>query len=83
MKNILAADIGGTNSRFAYFRVYEDYTIEYIDGMRLKTNAAASFDDLIYQMFSYGTIPSDIDWDAIVLAVPGAVREVRMPGWQM
>ncbi|MEN6617207.1 MAG: glucokinase [Syntrophorhabdus sp.] len=75
MKNILAADIGGTNSRFAHFRFYDDYTIEHIDGLRLETNAAATFDDLMHQMFASGIISPDIHWDAVVLAVPGAVRE--------
>ncbi|MHB8111641.1 MAG: glucokinase, partial [Syntrophorhabdaceae bacterium] len=75
MKNILAADIGGTSSRFAHFRIDDNDELIYIDGLRLPTNDASSFDELINRMFSSGTFQPGMSWDAIILGVPGAVRE--------
>lgn len=75
MKNILAVDIGGTNSRFAHFRIADTGRVSHVDGFRLDTHAAASLEELIEQARQKHPITKDEPWDAIVLAVPGAVKE--------
>jgi glucokinase len=80
MAKILAADIGGTNSRFALFD-----TAGGILGMErslwLKTHEAASFADLLDQVRASG-FPLSGAIDAAVLAVAGAVHggvQCRLP----
>jgi len=75
MKNIMAVDIGGTNSRFAHFAIDDKETLSYIGGLRLKTASASSLDDTIEKAHREGPIPAGARWDAVVLAVPGAVKE--------
>ncbi len=73
MKTILAADIGGTNSRFGRFEVSGN-TLEFKDSIWLSTKDAASFNDLI-KAFDESDFPLKIaDCDAAVIAVPGAVK---------
>jgi glucokinase len=75
MKNIIAVDIGGTNSRFGHFRIDDNGELSYVDGLRLKTHSASSLDDLVEMARNKGPIAADIRWDAVVLAVPGAVKD--------
>ena len=75
MKNIIAVDIGGTNSRFAHFELDDESTLRYINGLRLKTGDAGSLDELIEMARAGGSIAADAMWDAVVLAVPGAVKK--------
>lgn len=48
--HILAADIGGTNSRFAHFRANNAGKLELISHIWLKTAAAMSFADLLQNL---------------------------------
>jgi len=50
MKSILAADIGGTNSRFAHFRVDSDGELELVSKKWLETAGAGSFPRLLEQL---------------------------------
>jgi len=73
MKTILAADIGGTNSRFGAFRSSSDGRLEQIDSLWLDTADADSFPQLLKNFqtrpFSIGLNQADI----VVLAVAGPV----------
>ncbi len=75
MKNVIAVDIGGTNSRFAHFRIDDKGNLSYVNGLRLKTASASSLDDLIQKALKEGPVAPGTNWDAIVLAVPGAVEK--------
>ena len=75
MKEIIAVDIGGTNSRFAHFKVTHAWELSYVDGFWLKTRSASSLEELIEQARQRRPITKDNPWDAIVLAVPGPVKE--------
>jgi glucokinase len=75
MKNILAADIGGTNSRFAYFRVDTNRNLSFVESKWLKTRNSESFSDLLNQLSSSDfTLPLD-EADAAVFAVAGPVEQ--------
>ncbi|OPX39999.1 MAG: hypothetical protein B1H11_01470 [Desulfobacteraceae bacterium 4484_190.1] len=50
MIKILSADIGGTNSRFAYFRYDENKKLGLIETVWLKSGEAVSFADLISKL---------------------------------
>lgn len=75
MLNIIAVDIGGTNSRFAHFRVSDTGALLYINGFWLETHSASSLDDLMGKALEKDKVLVGADWDAMVLAVPGAVKE--------
>ena len=75
MEEILAADIGGTYSRFACFTIGDDGTISRLNAVSLTTECFSSFDDLIEEALIHITPSPGSSWDAIVLAVPGLVRE--------
>jgi glucokinase len=75
MKNIIAVDIGGTNSRFAHFTIDDDGALSCRGTVKLKTASTSSLDDLIDRALRAGPIPAGADWDTAVFAVPGAVRE--------
>jgi len=75
MKNIIAVDIGGTNSRFAHFTIDDDGALSCVARLKLETASASSLDDLIDKALAPGPIPAVADWDTVVLAVPGAVKE--------
>ena len=74
MKNILAVDIGGTNSRFAHFRATDTGELLYEDGFWLATHSALSLEDLLEKAREAGAITRNFAWDALVLAVPGAIK---------
>ncbi len=74
MKNILAADIGGTHSRFAHFSADEDTTA--LREIRwLNTRDAASFSNLIENLRSTGMSLIPEDADIVVIAIAGPVEQ--------
>ncbi len=77
MKNILAADIGGTNSRFAYFRVDARRKLYLVESKWLKTKDCESFTDLLNQLKSSNFILSPEKADVAVFAVAGPVEKGR------
>jgi glucokinase len=73
--NILAADIGGTNSRFAFFKVATDGKIGLEESIWLKTQEAGSFANLLGQLeASDFTLPLKAA-ESAVFAVAGPVEE--------
>lgn len=74
MQKILAADIGGTNSRFACFEVGPDGRLSFRHAARLKTRAAGSFAGLLAALWDQGFAPGPKDFDIAVLAVAGPVQ---------
>ena len=73
MKKIIAADIGGTNSRFAVFIALEDGTLELSRSLWLETQKAASFLNLLELASAQGVPLSPDIIDAAVFAVAGPV----------
>ncbi len=74
MKNILAADIGGTNSRFAHFQTDLQSTLALVDTRWLPTAEADSFAQLMAQLRSSDfSLPPD-EADIAVIAVAGPVE---------
>lgn len=73
MAKILAADIGGTNSRFALFDTAGGALVME-HSLWLKTHEAASFAELLDQVRASG-FPLSGTLDAAVLAVAGAVHQ--------
>jgi glucokinase len=74
MKTILAADIGGTNSRFAHFETDLKSTLALVDTRWLPTDDADSFAQLLAQLRSSDfSLPAD-DADIAVIAVAGPVE---------
>lgn len=73
MAKILAADIGGTNSRFALFDTTGD-KLEMEDSIWLETHGAATFPELLEQLWQsdFSVVPGG--FDSAALAVAGAVR---------
>ena len=72
-RNILAADIGGTNSRFAHFRLSGGGEPILCETTWLPTNGVDSFAGLLGLLAASGFGLSPAEADAAVLAVPGAV----------
>lgn len=73
-KTILAADIGGTNSRFAHFQIDRDGTLTLVGTKWLPTADANSFSQLLGQLRPGGfTLPVD-EADIAVIAVAGPVE---------
>jgi glucokinase len=74
MKRILAADIGGTNSRFASFTT-NGLSLVLEDMLRLPTKHFGSFLELVDALEGEGFPASLRRSDVTVIAVAGAVRE--------
>lgn len=73
MAKILAADIGGTNSRFALFDdTGGDLNIE--DSIWLETHGATTFPELLEQLWASKFCARPGDFKSAALAVAGAVR---------
>ena len=74
MKTILAADISGTNSRFAHFQIDENDSLVLKNTIWLETAEAGSFTELMEQLndseFSLSTDKADM----AVIAVAGPVQ---------
>jgi glucokinase len=73
MKHILAADIGGTNSRFGHFRAGDDGTLSLAKTHWLKTQQASSAGDLIERLKAEGFSLAPEEADIAVFAVAGPV----------
>ena len=94
MKNLLCADIGGTNSRFAHFVLTEASADERGGKLQLKsvqwlpTEAASSLTEQLTTLYT-GDFPlPPEETDLAVLAVAGPVREGRysklpLAGWEV
>jgi glucokinase len=73
-KNILAADIGATNSRFAHFQTGPEESLELVSTIWLPTAGATSFGELLEQLPLSGfTLPLK-EADMAALAVAGPVE---------
>lgn len=74
MKKILAADIGGTNSRFAHFSADHEGNLSRIETLWLKTEEYESFGALINHVKSSGFSLLPERSDISVIAVAGPVE---------
>lgn len=74
MKKILAADIGGTNSRFASL-IADGPRLVLEDSLRLPTQEYGSFLDLVGALEAEGFAATPRRSDMTVMAVAGAVRD--------
>lgn len=72
--NILAADIGGTHSRFAWFTVREDRSLHIIQTIWLNTKDSPSFGHLIGCLRSSDFQLSPEEADLVVIAAAGPVE---------
>ena len=72
MAKILAADIGGTNSRFALFEA-RDGGLTILDSIWLETHGAATFPELVTQLWDSDFPVRPGSFEAAVLAPAGAV----------
>jgi glucokinase len=77
MRRILAADIGGTNSRFGHFELEEDGKLVCLKTVWLQTGAATSFSGLLDMLASSSLDLTPHQADIGVLAVAGAVHRGR------
>ncbi|MFV0421850.1 glucokinase [Oleidesulfovibrio sp.] len=75
MKRILAIDIGGTNSRFAAFRLDDGGVLHFDDSVWLSTQDAGSFDGLLSELAEKGFSLLPKDADVMVAAVAGAIEK--------
>lgn len=71
---ILAADIGGTNSRFGFFELIAPRQLRLREKAWLSTRAAAAFPDLLASLDRVAFPLSPAEADMTVLAVAGAIR---------
>jgi glucokinase len=72
---ILVADIGGTNSRFAHFRSNTKMDLELVGTSWLKTKESASFGDLLNNLAEEGFSLKPDKADIASIAVAGPVRD--------
>jgi len=72
--NIIAADIGGTNSRFAHFEVAGDGALRLIKTYWLKTKEVPSFGRLIAELIESNFSLQPNKADIAVIAVAGPVE---------
>jgi len=72
MAKILAADIGGTNSRFALFETMGDGFVM-VDSIWLETHGAETFPQLLEQLWSSSFSARPGSFESAVLAAAGAV----------
>ncbi|RPI37715.1 MAG: glucokinase [Nitrospiraceae bacterium] len=75
MKNILSADIGGTNSRFAHFTINTGGKLSLMESVWLKTTEAGSFPELIDNLNKSGFGLKPDGADIAVMAVAGPVED--------
>ncbi|MEF3698104.1 glucokinase [Desulfolutivibrio sp.] len=71
VRHLLAADIGGTNSRFGHFLSYPDGRIEQAHNLWLSTREAVCFADMLAALGGSDFPLRPADADAAVFAVPG------------
>ena len=74
MKNILTADIGGTNSRFAHFTSEDNGNLALVNTIWFKTGEVSSFKELISGLHikSFSILPERAD--IMVIAIAGPVE---------
>jgi glucokinase len=77
VRQILAADIGGTNGRFAHFQADRGGNLVLVDSQWLHTHQARSFAHLLAQLGETSFSLSPADSDAAVFAVAGPVEGGR------
>lgn len=70
-RHLLAADIGGTNSRFGHFLSHPDGRIEQAHNLWLPTREAACFADMLAALGGADFPLRPAEADAAVFAVPG------------
>lgn len=75
MKSILAADIGGTNSRFALFRKPDEMPLSLVESRWLSTRDTDSFADLLAQLADSDFPLTPAMADITVIGVAGPVRQ--------
>jgi len=75
MKRILAADIGGTHSRFGYFKVDEKGKLSLVETQWIDTAEASSFPHLLDLLQNTPFSLSPEQSDIAVMAVAGPVTE--------
>lgn len=75
MKNILAADIGGTHSRFAHFSADETWNLTLLEIKWLNTAASASFAQLLDNLRSAGMQLKPEHADIVVIGIAGPVEQ--------
>jgi len=73
-RTILAADLGGTSSRFARFEFSEDGTLSLRDSIWLKTSEAKSFGELLSQLAKTNFTLAVTEADICVFAIAGPVE---------
>ncbi len=74
MRNILAADIGGTHSRFAHFGSDEKGNLSLIELKWLNTSDYGSFGQLVRGLRSAGMSLKPENADIVVIAIAGPVE---------
>ncbi|MFA5354654.1 MAG: glucokinase [Thermodesulfovibrionales bacterium] len=74
-KTILAADIGGTNSRFAFFSSDADGNLTLISDVWLKTTEAKSFADLLESLKLKGFPLNPEAADIVGIAIAGPIEQ--------
>ena len=77
METLLAADIGGTQSRFALFQADPGGFLRLRKSLILDTGQARSFGHLLQQLFRKDPEFSPDAWEGAVFAVPGPVEDQR------
>jgi glucokinase len=75
MQKILTADIGGTNSRFAYFQLHPNGTLSLAETHWLKTRDARSFWQLLEHLSATGFSLPRAKADVAVFAIAGPVED--------
>jgi glucokinase len=88
MRNILSADIGGTNSRFAHFMADSDGKLKLQETLWLKTKESSSFGNLLDQLRAtdFPLKPEDADIVAVAVAGPvlgGTYSAPPFIGWDI
>jgi glucokinase len=73
LRTILAADIGGTNSRFAHFTADEDGGLSLVSQIWLKTAEADSFTSLLDNLRASGFPVAPQNADIVGIAIAGPV----------
>ena len=71
--NILAADIGGTNSRFGYFKIEDKSKLSLVETRWIETGSSTSFSHLLELLKAAGFSLSADRADMAVLAVAGPI----------
>jgi len=74
-QNILAVDIGGTNSRFAHFTSAAAGTIAHVKSVWLSTKAAKSFEELLLQIKNTDFSLPIAEADLAVFALAGPIED--------